>query len=393
MNKYLEGYLSSIPTSEYANIIEFLQKYASKKLNISEEQFQILINSLTQDKQPTIKRIETKPDERPKDTYNQFFSGASIDLLYLFKVIDSLYSGLDSYSYLSSSYFSDIKTELDKLESKIKDSKSKREYSSNTIIVTENFKTTKSFEDYNNSTEYLFTDRDGSPLVPVDIVHNNTDDMISLAVKKEIDLLHNTDGKTTGKIEVLDFRGVPADTYSGSKYAIDSSDNSYWDCTTYSVAPIDVLMDDLEAGGAYIKFKLMLSKANRISEISLSPFCAHPVDICKIIIDGQDIISNISNPISTSIETMTFNFEPMSADEIDIVIRQKNYIYDIVTTNAKRDEANELWNAISNMKKESFINEPISPLEYKEENIYNKYMQTKEKEISLWNKNYIKEKE
>ena len=120
MNKYLEGYLSSVPPSEYMNIINFLQKYVSKKFNISEEDFEDLISNLINEHEPTTKAIKTKPDEKPKDTYNKFFSGLSIDLLYLFKIIDALYNAIDSYSYLSASYFSDIKAELDKLDTKVK---------------------------------------------------------------------------------------------------------------------------------------------------------------------------------------------------------------------------------------------------------------------------------
>ena len=397
MNKYLEGYLSSVPQSEYINIINFLQKYASKKFNMSEEEFENLIANLVDEHEPTTKAIKAKPDEKPKDTYNKFFSGISIDLLFLFKIIDALYNAIDSYSYLSASYFSDIKAELDKLDVKVRESKAKREYDSNTIIITENFKTTQSFEDYNESTKRLFCDRDDIenkfPLPLVNIVHNNTDDFITLSVKEEKDLLHNTEGKTIGTIEVIDYRGVPTDTYYGPSQAIDNSDTSYWDCTTYSIAPINTPMDDLESGGALIKFRVRLSNTNKISEISLTPFCIFPLNVCKIQIDNTDIISSLANPLNSSTETMTFNFYPISADEIEITLRQKNYLYDIINTNAKEDEANELWNAASNVEKLSYVNQETTPSEYKEENVYNKYMQRKEKEIDLWNKNYIKEKE
>lgn len=389
MNKYLEGYLSSIPPSEYENIIDFLQKYAESNLGISEEEFQSILDNLIKSQKPLTDSSEVYKDERPKDTYNRFFSKASIDLVYLFKIIDSLYDAIESYTYLSSSYFSDIKSELDKLQSKIKEFQTRESYSQNTIIVTEDFKTTESFEDFNDSTSYLFTDRDGIGLKPVNIVHNNTDDMITLAVSNYKDLIHNENGKTTAKIEVLDYRGVPDDSYALSRYAIDSSDTTYWDLTTNSKKPINIPMDTLEPGGAYNKFKLKLPSINRISEISITPFGSYPVEISSIQIEGEDVIKQIDEPVNSSTETMTFNFNPITSDEIVIVIRQKNYVYDILNKNQKEAEAKRLWDIATNGEIESVYDK--YKIDYPEEEIYKEYMESKDKEIEIWNENFMRE--
>ena len=388
LKSYLQGYLASIPQIEYSNIISFLEKHMTTKLNLSEEEFKDIIKSLTENKTPATQRTLAYSDERPKDTYNRFFSNVSIDLVYLFKVINALNAALDSYSYLSSSYLADIKSELDKLEAKIIELKTKREYDNNTIVVSETFRNTESFESYNSTTSYLFADRNGSQLELVDMVHKNTDDMITLKAKETVDMLHNANGKTIGIISVLDYRGVPIDTYSTKEKAIDNSETSYWDCTVISDNPISTTLDDYEEGGAYIKFSIKLAKTSRVSEISISPFCIYPVEISDIIIEGKSVINQNSNNVST--ETMTFNFHPITTDEVIIVMRQRNYVQDLVTTNDKIDEAIELLNLANDRTIESFVTSKADVSEYKDDNVYLKYANKKEQEIAEWNSRFIR---
>jgi hypothetical protein len=393
MNKYLQGYLSSIPPSEYNNIITYLEQNMANKVSMSEEELKYMLSELAKQKKPLTQSTETIPDEKPSDTYNRFYNLVSIDIAYLYEIINALYNSIDNYTYLSASYFSDIKSEMDKLESKIKEFKARRDYDNNTIVVTETFKNTESFEKYNSDTAYLFVDRDGTQLVPVDIIHNNTDDMITLHVNSVKDLLHNKSGKTIAMIKVLDYRGIPTDTYNTPEYAIDNSDVSYWECSVVSDEPINIPMDDLEPGGAYIKFKIYLTKVHKISEISITPFCIYPVEICKITIGDQEVLSTLTNPNNISESTMTFNIRPVTSDEIEIVMRQKNHTYDIIRTNSKIEEAEELWNSLINLKKESYVKSPDAETEYNDDTIYLKYMKEKETEITNWNKDYIREAE
>lgn len=391
MNTYLNGYLASIPKSERDKILYFLEKHMTDKLNINEEEFKLLMNQLENMQEITSKMVKAKQDEKPVNTYNQIYKNVYFDLVYLFKLVDALSSAIESYGYLSESYLSDIQSELNKLESRIIELKSKRENDNNTIVITETFKDTESFEKPDPENLYLFVDRNGQQLPLVDMVHNNTHDMIALKVNNSEDLLHNKEGKTIASIEVLDFRGIPSDTYCLSKDAIDNSETTYWDCTTITGEPINIPMDELEAGGAYIKFKIRLAKAQKISEIAISPYCVYPVEIAKIIINNEDIINKISNPNNSSTETMTFGIEPISADEITIVLRQKNYIYEVLSSNKKNDEAQELLNRVLNIKKESYIENKDPASVYPDEELYNIYSSKYEKEITSWNNKFMRE--
>lgn len=388
MDKYLEGYLSSIPQSEYENIIDFLKRYAKENIGMTEEKFEAILEEIVHRREPSTQNSDIYKDERPKDTYNRFFGTMSIDLIYLFKIINSLYKSSESYSQLSSSYFSDIKYELDKLNLRVEELKAKNIYDQNTIVVSENFKTTENMEDYNQDTSHLFKDRFGQNLPPVSVVHNNTDDMLQLPISNKEDLLYNENGKAKAKIKVLDYRGVPDDNYALPIEAIDYSDNTYWDLTTKSKRPIDIPMDNLESGGAYTKFKIILSKISRISEISITPYGPYPLEVSSVKINDIDVVDTMENPINSSTETITFNFEPIVADEIIVVIRQRNYTYDLHIENEKVKEAERLWNMVSEENIQSYYN-PYDT-KYTDNHVFKEYISQKKKEMDIWNTNIIK---
>jgi hypothetical protein len=379
MDKYLEGYLSSIPPSEYENIIEFIARYAQTNLKMSEEEFNEVLDTLVRDKLPTTDSSLLDTGERPKDTYNRFFKKASIDILYLFKIIDSLYDAVESYSYLSSSYFSDVKSELDKLQSKIDEFKTKNIYTTNTVVSSEDFKTNKSFEDFNESTHHLFTDRDGSILKPMTIVNNNTDSMITISEKYSKNLVQDINGKTTVKIDVLDYRGLPLEVDKNWEEAVDSSEFTYWDLTVNSKKPINSPMEEYEKGGAYIKFKVQLPNMTSISEVAITPFCSYPVEVVGIIIGKDNIVGEFENQTRSSTDTITFNFKPRKSDELIVVLRQKNYTYGPLTKNTKKKEAEDLWEIAQ-------FREDMDP-----DQIYKKYMTMKAKEVEEWNERFIRE--
>lgn len=386
MNNYLKGYLASIPKSEYDGMINFLKDNITDKLSISKEQFELLLDQIIQDRQPATSQRDARSSEKPSDTYNDFFGNVYIDLSCLFKVVNLLYNAIDGYTNLSSSYLSDIKGEIDKLEVLVKELQAREEYSSNAIVVTETFKNTEYFEAYNDSTSYLFCDRSGEPLSVVDLVHNNTDDMIVLNVSKDVDLLHGKDGKPMGKLDVVDYRGVPVSTYATTSNAIDNSTMSYWDCSVFSDEPISVAMNGLEAGGAYIKFRIRLPAIYEITEIAITPYCIYPVEVCDIQVGGTSIMSTTE----TSTDTITVRTAKVASDEVVVVLRQKNYTHATDITNAKKEEAEELWNRLLDKPKESYVSEEPRKTET---DIYNHYMSRKENEVTIWNEDLIKQKE
>jgi hypothetical protein len=386
MNNYLRGYLASIPKSEYNNMINFLKDNITDKVKISEDEFEALLTQIVENATPATTSRAPKENEKPSDTYNDFFANVYIDLNYLFKVINLLYNAADSYSTLSASYLTDIKSEIDKLETTINELETREKYSSTAAVVTETFKDTEYFEDYDDSTSYLFCDRNGDSLPTVNLVHNNTSDMIILNTTIDRDLLHDKDGKPRGKIELLDYRGTPCDTYCITSNAIDNSVISYWDTSVSSDEPINIPMGDLESGGAYIKFKVNLPAVYDVTEVSLTPYCVYPVELCDVTIGDTSVV----NTAQTSVDTIVTRSVKVSSDEITFVLRQKNYVHSTDVTNEKEDEAKELWNRALDKSKETYVtNEKLTT----DSEIYKYYSALKERDITEWNKAVIKDKE
>jgi hypothetical protein len=383
-----KAYLGSIPQSEYNNLINFITDIAQSKLQMSETELNNIIDNIRNARAQISTNINISSLDTPNDTYNNFYKYAYLDLVYLFNLVDKLYSVLDGYINLSSSYLYDMKGEIDKLEISIQDLERRIEYGNNIAIITETFKNTSNFEVFNQSTKSLFADRDGTELSIVDIIHNNTSDMITLNVQKEEDMLHSKSGKTLGRIQVVDYIGIPNDTYNTSQNAIDNSLNSYWECTVSSDELLDLSFENFEAKGAYIKFNLKLPSLRNITEISITPYCIHPITICDILVDTTSIIPReyVEDGISST-KTITLRVHELSADIITIVIRQSNYIYLTKTENIKREEAMKLWNGRLGKYIESFTRKNNNTTPFEEA------LETWEDEIENWNKSYIRNRE
>jgi hypothetical protein len=362
--------------------MDFMEKHLSKSLYLDEESMKEILESIRNEKSPATKAVTTRPDERPKDTYNRFFRDVSIDANYLYKVLNSLHSALQSHSHLSSSYLSDIKSELDKLELNIKELKSKKQYQANTVVVSESFKTAASFED---PTKFEYLDRDGTKVEMADISHRNTEDMLILQTVRYKDVLHNKNGKTIGKIKVLDYRGVPLDTINIPEHAIDGSDSSYWDCTVISKDQLKMPFDGHLDGGAYMKFSITLANTSDVSEISITPFSIYPIEVIDIIIEDRSVLSSVINAKASSVNTMTFNFSSISTDKVTIIIRQPNYTKGPLVSNEKIDEGLELLELSLGKRRMSFVSEDKKESEYADDNIYLKYAEKHRNDIDKYN--------
>jgi hypothetical protein len=386
MNNYLIGYLASIPKSEFNNMVSYLKDNITDKLNMSEQEFSNLLNQIIDNKTPATTSRAPRLDEKPSDTYNDFFSSTYIDLNYIFKVVNLLYGAVDGYANLSASYLTDIKSEVDKLEVMIGELEARKEYSSNAAIVTETFKNTEYFEDYNDSTSQLFCDRGGEPLPVVNLVHNNTSNMAILNTVIDKDLLHGSDGKPRGKIEVLDYRGVPIDTYATTSNAIDNSAMSFWDASVLSEEPINIGFDSFDAGGAYIKFRINLPAVYEITEVAITPYCIYPVELCDVLVGDTSIL----NGKQSSVDTIVTRSVKVASDEITMILRQKNHTHSTETTNEKEDEARSLWNRVLNKASESYTTDEKLTTD---DELYEYFSSCREKEITAWNEDVIKQRE
>lgn len=109
----------------------------------------------------------------------------------------------------------------------------------------------------------------------------------------------------------------------------------------------------LEPGGAYVKFTITLNQPSPVSEITLNPFAPYPLEISSIQYE-EDIETFhpkkellLTGQKTSSEQTMTFNFSPITAKRFTIIMRQKNYTKNTYLVQGKDVENKDLWSKIS----------------------------------------------
>jgi hypothetical protein len=139
-------------------------------------------------------------------------------------------------------------------------------------------------------------------------------------------------------------------------------------------------MDNPQSGGAIMKFKIHLAKIKPISEISINPFCTFPMEVISIKINNYEVIGD-RKQTNASVDTMTFNFNEVNTDSIEITIRQKSYTYISEEKNDKYIMAESLFREALGETYFSYIN---SSATYKD--LFEQEMSI---DITEWNKQCI----
>jgi hypothetical protein len=109
----------------------------------------------------------------------------------------------------------------------------------------------------------------------------------------------------------------------------------------------------LEPGGAYVKFTVTLNQPSPVSQITVSPFAPYPLEIVSIQYE-EDIETFhpkkeliLKDKKTSSSQSMTFSFSPITAKRFTIIMRQKNYTKNTYLVRGKEVENKELWDKIS----------------------------------------------
>lgn len=338
MKRYLEGYLASIPESDYQSMLSSLKTLAGDA-GLNETEIEQGLISLRTQYAPLTPDLTCLPLETPVDTCDRVFPYLQIDLAYLYKLIDLLDIAIRRYRDLSLSHLKRARMEIESLRIELEKQKKIKDAASGHTIVTEEFSDTALMEVMTEANSHLFQDRDGRILPEAQMIRRNAEDMLTLAVVSDVDTLHADSGIGKGRIDVLDFRGIPEPTLYGRANAIDGSADSYWEILCNESRPILSGMYGNQPGGAYLRFRLTLAKLTEISEISITPHCTHPVDVVELLVGG----TNVLLAPTSSTGTMTFQFSKRSARDIIVTLRQRNALITQVEENPKIREASILW--------------------------------------------------
>lgn len=327
MNSYLYGYLASVPEYDYNRLIGYLSEVIATAL--PEIDLEATLQTIISQGQALSRAKTFSAQERAQDSYNRVMARAGIDAIYLYKVVDLLYAALNNYSDLSTAYIDEINLEIDKIDSVLREMQLRETFTGNIRVFSEEFRN-KSRIASPLTNAGLYLDRNGSalPLADISLMH-----MTLPSAESDIDLLHGAEGDSRALVRIADYCGMPVQT--DPRAAIDTSPYTYWDTTVYAREPIRT-HTDRPVNGAMIRFNVYLPKIYEVSNIELTPFAIHPVDVRVTI---NSVTSNYNNVR----DKLYVYQDKVATDMITIELVQENYERRVVEFNPKLEEAQMLW--------------------------------------------------
>lgn len=350
--KILEGYLAAIPKIEQERIVSLVNSIL--KENKLYEFNELKNYSLT----VNINNIDLT--KKPSDTYNSILSNAYIDINALNLLLNELDNQIFSYDILIESLLKEVNKDIEIIETEI--NKIKESYYYNEDEIKDEFNNNNLIESSNSSNRSLFQDRDGKIKNPVSLYNKK----ISLRVQDKKDLIRKYNGKTSAKIEILNYQGLPIETINIPENAIDNSTFTYWDASSLQDDRIELGYKDFKNYGHYIDFVILLPKFSHINEINLSHLSKFNIDICQIYIDNEPILLEPKQIFNKA----SYTIDGKYGEEVRFVLRQRNYYIEDVTINEKQKDMNDLWNTAYKIKNYNPQN-TIRDFDY----YYNKYKQ------------------
>lgn len=242
---YLSDYLKVIPKIDQERVMQVIRENEELFLveNLSEDQFEALIKSLVEEdhQATTLVDLGEKVEAAP---FNEFFSSLAIDLIQLFEKQNLIEGAARNYDRIYQGNLEEMKRAIDALERRTRDLELENKIEANVIVqsydFTEEDKKSK-FELLTPETSYLFEDRDGLTLNPVELTRTLHVHYGALGKTKRTNRLLNEKNQTTAKIALKYVSpytvGATNPIYSIEK-AIDDSTETFW--AIFALAPEQV---------------------------------------------------------------------------------------------------------------------------------------------------------
>lgn len=241
---YLQDYLRVVPKVEKERVEALLRanKAVYEVNNLTEREFQELVNFLAEKQEPITRPIELQ-ERVEADDFNRFFSNVAIDLMHLFEEQNLLEGAAANYDRIFSGVLDDIRKEVGALRQREQELYLENKGEDGLFVRTYSFEAenkTKNAEVFNEETKYLFQDRDGTILEEVTYERSYHQHYISLGKEEELNVLVNNKNQTTAKIKVS-YENTGTVKLNNEQYkidkAIDGSDDSYYMHVVLSTTP------------------------------------------------------------------------------------------------------------------------------------------------------------
>lgn len=232
---YLDDYLKIIPEYD-ANAIRKALKENEKNLNIeniSEYEFEKLVNQLAE-KDGKAMSVPFIGDKIESETFNQVYSAIDIDLKRLFSKQESIEVANENYHHIYKATLDEITRAVETLRQHVDVLKYKNNKEAGLVIKQHSFNPENAIhfdETYNEDTKHLFVDRDGSQLKPAEVNRFYHNYSLTLKKKETVDILKNTNGISTAKVEILYQTPGTIENKNPNynlQHIVDGSSETYW---------------------------------------------------------------------------------------------------------------------------------------------------------------------
>jgi len=353
MGKYLNGYLSIIPENQKQYIIDLIQKNKTKyNLSISEEEFIQIISSI-QEKHEQLYHYSKLSGRIDSTAYNAAISKISIDLQVLFSEVNLLSKAAENYSTLGNAMLADLRHEIDKLASKVTALEASVTTNETIVAINETFDTAQNMES-TDSPLYL-------GMSTVEMSTRNKDHIITLRQVAK-DYVETDSVRENPTINVTQRVGLPVNQQKPQCSATDTKCLiQNWTETAISLAPLDMMLDNVSGPGAIAKLTITFPYSQLISCISITPGGVGDIEVAAICYQTEVDLANAastasykyicaSDSVKDSVEVlctpntysssnpMTFVFPSIVAKQVIIYIKQPNYVQERLTEDITLDD-------------------------------------------------------
>lgn len=231
----LEDYLRVLPGVEKDRIESLLksEKELFEVKELTEEQFEALVEYLAIEQKPVTKEIELSETIKAEEM-NLFFADVAIDLLHLFEEQNLLEGAARNYDRIFSGVLDDIKREIRVLERREQELWLENKGEDGLIVRSYGFDVAEKSihaEMREQGNEYLFTDRDGQELPDISFERSYHRHYASLSKESDVSRLRNDKGQVTAtlRVDYENIGSVDMGSYGyGVEKAIDGSDDTYY---------------------------------------------------------------------------------------------------------------------------------------------------------------------
>ena len=241
--EYLQNYLSVLPDFDRAEVEKLIQENLDlfEVKVLSQEEFEALISQLA-NQQNKVSTLIPTGEKLDAEHFNEMHANAALDLGSLYSSHGLLEKVIANYDRILQGTLDDMQREIDSLRTRVEELSLIAGGEDGLIIVSYGFE--EAYKSDNMETDtvsyaHLFTDRDGSTVLPLASLNRSYHQhFLSLPLKEKTNALNDKNGKVTAKIELLySSPNAVSDINHPLSHAIDDSAESYWYQTVTTSSP------------------------------------------------------------------------------------------------------------------------------------------------------------